>query len=356
MTEQNKPKKVCVFCGEKPESKTKEHVIPKWLIELTGDLNRIITLGISWNHLMKENEIKELKFSFNSFQFPACKSCNEDFSKLEGLIKPIIEKILSDKYITVPEIDILLDWFDKVRVGLWLGFLFLEKGLIPVNPKFHITRRIGDKDRSLAIYKFVDTKKGIQFGGANLPCFSFNPSCFSLTINNYLFLNISHDFIYSKNLGFPYPSKVSMENGAFLIDFVEGRRVINNKPFRVPFPSGSFEIYQPIIQKEILMQKKDYYINEFVAKNTLKDNPTHGAIFIKEAGRIQKIEQDEELLLTPDSVFDRDDFMERFSNFLINMQIHILKFSPLNNSQIDKRQFNNITKGQKLLITIKGLK
>jgi hypothetical protein len=32
---------VCVFCGERPQSKTKEHVIPKWLIEMTGgDGNR----------------------------------------------------------------------------------------------------------------------------------------------------------------------------------------------------------------------------------------------------------------------------------------------------------------------------
>ncbi|MHA7109461.1 hypothetical protein ACRTDU_04995 [Sunxiuqinia elliptica] len=356
MTDQYKPKKVCVFCGEKPESKTKEHIIPKWLIELTGDLNRIITLGISWNHLMKENEIKEMKFSFNSFQFPACKSCNEDFSKLESQVKPIIQKILIEEYITVPEIDILLDWFDKVRIGLWLGFLFLEKGFTPVNPKFHITRRIGDKDRSLVVYKFDDTKKAIQFGGTNLPCFSFNPSCFSLTINNYLFVNTSHDFIYSKNLGFPFPKNVSMDKESFLIEFEKGSCVVRNKLFRIPFPPGGFEIYQPIIQREALMQKKEYYLNEFMAKNTLRGNPTHGVIFIKEAGQIQKIEQDEEILLTPDSTFERHNFMERFSKFLMNMQIHILKFSPLNNTQIDKRLMNTITKGQKLLTTIKGLK
>lgn len=356
MTEQNKPKKVCVFCGEKPESKTKEHIIPKWLIELTGDLNRIITLGISWNHLMKEDEIKEMKFSFNSFQFPACKSCNEEFSNLESLVKQIIQKILSEEYITVQETDILLDWFDKVRVGLWLGFLFLEKGFIPVKPKFHITRRIGDKDRSLVIYKFDDKQKGIQFGGANLPCFSFNPSCFSLTINNYLFVNTSHDFIYSKNFGFPFPTNVRMENGAFLFDFVEGSCIVRNKPFRVPFLPGGLEIYQPIIQKETLMQKKGYYLNEFIDKNTLSGNPTHGAIFIKEGGRIEKLEQDEEILLSPDLLFDRDDFMKRFSRFLMNMQIHILKYSPFNNNQINQRLFNVITKGQKLLTTIKGLK
>ncbi|HDR2534145.1 TPA: hypothetical protein QCI12_004383 [Enterobacter roggenkampii] len=32
--------KKCIFCGDKPENKNKEHVIPKWLIEMTGDKKR----------------------------------------------------------------------------------------------------------------------------------------------------------------------------------------------------------------------------------------------------------------------------------------------------------------------------
>jgi hypothetical protein len=38
--------KVCVFCGEKPTNKTKEHIIPEWLIELTGDINRDFTISL----------------------------------------------------------------------------------------------------------------------------------------------------------------------------------------------------------------------------------------------------------------------------------------------------------------------
>ena len=29
--------KFCVFCGNKPKGKNNEHIIPKWLIEFTGD-------------------------------------------------------------------------------------------------------------------------------------------------------------------------------------------------------------------------------------------------------------------------------------------------------------------------------
>ncbi|QJB40178.1 hypothetical protein HF324_20870 [Chitinophaga oryzae] len=37
--------KYCIFCGEQPQSKTKEHIIPKWLIEMTGDPNRLTFFG-----------------------------------------------------------------------------------------------------------------------------------------------------------------------------------------------------------------------------------------------------------------------------------------------------------------------
>jgi hypothetical protein len=33
--------KFCVFCGESPENKNKEHVIPQWLIRMTGYSKRI---------------------------------------------------------------------------------------------------------------------------------------------------------------------------------------------------------------------------------------------------------------------------------------------------------------------------
>lgn len=41
--------KFCVFCGSKPESKNKEHILPQWLLKLTGDPNREIFLGRKWH-------------------------------------------------------------------------------------------------------------------------------------------------------------------------------------------------------------------------------------------------------------------------------------------------------------------
>ena len=35
----------CVFCGAKPNKKSREHIIPQWLIELTGDPQRQAVFG-----------------------------------------------------------------------------------------------------------------------------------------------------------------------------------------------------------------------------------------------------------------------------------------------------------------------
>ena len=37
----------CVFCGGTPDNKTKEHVLPMWLIEATGDPKEPVNLGIN---------------------------------------------------------------------------------------------------------------------------------------------------------------------------------------------------------------------------------------------------------------------------------------------------------------------
>ena len=96
----------CVFCGEKPESKTREHVIPQWLISMTGDPKRQACFGFN----MSNPEAKMRFFSFDQFAFPACDSCNNEYSELEGVVRKIMDDILSDKEILASDISIFLDW------------------------------------------------------------------------------------------------------------------------------------------------------------------------------------------------------------------------------------------------------
>ena len=82
--------KFCIFCGEKPKEKNTEHIIPKWLIELTGNPKRKAYFG--YQHEIKLSPQRRI-FSFNAFKFPSCVSCNQKYSALETTTKSIVEKM-----------------------------------------------------------------------------------------------------------------------------------------------------------------------------------------------------------------------------------------------------------------------
>ena len=126
--------KVCVFCGEAPQDKNKEHILPNWLIELTGDPKRVARFGIDFH----KTPFAFREFAFDSLVFPACSNCNERFGKLEEVIKPIFVRLLAYLPLSSEELILLLDWLDKVRVGLWLGYLYLDKNPLGIDPMFHI--------------------------------------------------------------------------------------------------------------------------------------------------------------------------------------------------------------------------
>jgi len=109
--------KFCVFCGERPISKTLEHVLPQWLIKLTGDPDRKANFGpnISTGQVMQ--------FAFDQLKFPACSECNQKFSKLESDTQKIISSLVSGEPLDSGSFCTLFTWFDKVRVGLWLGYM-----------------------------------------------------------------------------------------------------------------------------------------------------------------------------------------------------------------------------------------
>lgn len=197
----------CVFCGARPRSQTREHVIPQWLIKLTGDPNRKIYLGRSWNL----PTLAPRNFSFSSLTFPACDECNTRFAELEVRAQIALKKILAHDGLALTDWDLFLDWLDKVRVGLWLGMLYLNKNYRGLSPRFHIATRIGTKDRLLIVYEIEDDgRQGINWLGTETPLFEYTPSCFALVVNNFLFFNVSFDFLFSKRFGFPFASRVEI--------------------------------------------------------------------------------------------------------------------------------------------------
>ncbi len=279
--------KFCVFCGEKPERKTNEHVLPLWLVEFTGNPKRIAQFGY-------ENGISPLSgkrtFSFDALKFPSCESCNHDFSKLEAAAKPIVHRILSADSLSAAEFSTLFDWFDKIRIGLWLGFLYLDKNPADVAPKFHIIRRIGANDRMLAIFKADGDEEGLNFIGCDMPSFRYTPSCFSLRINNYCFINISYNDLFSRRIGFPYPTESFMrEDGQIVGRFVGGRNRVMVPILKKLFSIRGTELYQPIFLHRVQdPHARRFYDTKYVRDNSMSWEQGIGKVFIQDNTGLQE--------------------------------------------------------------------
>jgi len=215
--------KFCVFCGKYPESKNKEHILPKWLIARTGDPNRIARFGVDFHRVPPAFR----EFSFDSLTFPACAKCNNEFSELEARAKTVVESLLTHQPLAQRELSILLDWLDKVRVGLWLGYLYLDRNPMEIRPKYHIGTRVGQSDRSVAISRITGKPSGINFFGPESPCFQGSPTCFALWINDICLFNVSGISICGRRLGFPYANPMHLrDDGQLEIEVEVGTRRI----------------------------------------------------------------------------------------------------------------------------------
>jgi hypothetical protein len=274
---------------------------------MTGDKKRMAAFGVDYSKILGAKsepvKLKSREYPFLQFTFRACKKCNEIYgSGLEADTKNVLIKVLDGQKINVDETNTLLDWFDKVRIGLWLGYLYYNEQLDSLNPKFHINDRLGQKDRALFIYKCKENAKGINIVGPGGMLFSMIPSCFLLRINNYFFLNISKDALLLKALGYPYPTIESIDcDGNLCGTITAGLGSINQDlltEYRIT--STSKIIFQPIFKQfEDICQSKDPY----VICNSLEQSAGIGAIYIKD-GNVRKMEEDEEYSLEPNELYE----------------------------------------------------
>jgi len=312
--------KFCVFCGKKPEEKTKEHVIPKWLIELTGGVNRKAFFGFD----LIPDKPKIRFYSFDSFSFPACFECNNEFSDLEIKARSVIMSILKDDLISDIDINCLLDWLDKVRVGLWLGFLVLSKNGPGITPKFHIRTRLSAADRLLFIYKLSTDRVGMNFIGTDSPSFLLIPSSFALLINNYCLFNVSHFNLCDRRLGFPYAQEAYYRSLDLQIEanFVKGLgRCINPIIQRHSLPCAS-KFIQPIFsQYRNIAGFHNLYDNDYVHSNSIDWEKGIGKIFQELNGTTKIFPREKTNVWFPPGFYELAEFLPKISQQVYDFQI-----------------------------------
>lgn len=291
--------KHCVFCGKKPQDKSREHVVPKWLIELTGDPSRNANFGFSKNTTVKALEPRT--FAFDRFTFPACSACNQKFSRLEANVKSTMMSVLSGGMISAPALSELLDWFDKVRIGLWLGMRVLDKDVANVEPNFHIETRLGQHDRLLIVEKSDYSGKRLNFVGVDTISFALTPSAFMLIVNDYHFTNVSSLFLCARRLGFPYAQSMRLhpEREETEVELASGRERVMRPIMRRAIAEKGSAVYQPMFKAGLVGEIHELYDSEYVREHSLRYSDGVGNLFLESLGGVDEIYQDNKVCLDP---------------------------------------------------------
>ncbi len=303
--------KYCIFCGQPPSDKNKEHVLPRWLLALTGDPSRVVRLGFN---MQPGREPSERQYAFDRFTFPACEKCNTRHSALENSAKGVLEKVLNTAPVSPSELSVLLDWFDKVRVGLWLGFHQLSKNLLDVEPQFHIERRIGQFDRLLIVERYAPPAQRLNFGGTDSPAFGLTPSAFTLTVNDFHFTNVSYSFLVSRRLGFPYPSESHLvkDREGLMHTMQPARRRIMRPVLQRPIKERGVLLYQPMFPQDLAEERCNYYDDPYVRANCLNYDAGIGALFMEtSANAVRRLDNSEKVVLDPNANYGLEEHLLR---------------------------------------------
>lgn len=277
--------KFCVFCGKRPKDKNREHVLPRWLIAMTGDPNRIASFGPDFQNR------RVRRFAFDALTFPACSECNSGFAVLETKAEQVVRRLLAHQAVDTYDLMLFLDWLDKVRVGLWLGYFYLEKNFVGIKPSFHIIQRLGLYDRMVGVVRLDGSLQGLTFFGPGLRFYQLTPTCFGLVINDLFFLNASGMSLCSQRLGFPYLQPVRIrEDHKTEVSLHQGSERIRYPVERTGFLPDAVCIYQPVFAQFLKYEYwRKHLTSEWMKKHTADHERGLGKLFLQRDGAVQPL-------------------------------------------------------------------
>lgn len=170
-----------MFCGQKPEKRNREHVIPRWLNAVAGNENKPANI---WTPNGPINLL------WSNLTLPACTECNQRFGRLEELMKEAFGRIERGYYLGT-DADLLLDWMDKIRVGLWRLQLAHGKDGHDIKPNYSVSERLASSDRLVRVLKYKTESKGIGLVGTDTAAWIRMPSAMALVVKDVVILSVS---------------------------------------------------------------------------------------------------------------------------------------------------------------------
>lgn len=338
--------KFCVFCGKPPTKDTREHIIPRWLIQLTGDPHREGIFGPFRNQ--RTGKLEHKKFAFDAFAFPACEDCNQRYSKLESDAKVMIQDLLAGNPLTALDIELLLTWLDKVRVGSWLISYSAQKNPLGITPLFYINWRIDACDRMVLIYRSDFKGDRLAVEGSTVPAFQLQPSCFCLIVNDFVFLNVSTDFLASERLGLPYPSYMSFtDSAAISVSMVSGRKRIRTPLVRLQYNQRCSQIFQPMFTRTDIRTSFPLYDTEYVKSLSRDHTKGVGKVFIVDPPLVEECPSDKSRKWLPRWTWNDDTLRRTVRRQMLEFQLQLLEYGASDR----KVSYNDVkTKKQRNII------
>jgi hypothetical protein len=184
---------------------------------------------------------------------------------LENAARQAVFRLIGGGPITAIDCTHILDWLDKVRVGMWLASLYLLNNPSGIKPNFAIKLRAALKDRMVAVYRCSTTMRGLDVLGFQTPCFHHLPSCFTLRINDTFLLNISADFLLARRFGLPHPSDRMITRAEGLeFKLVRGTEQLVQPLLELPLAPYELAVYQASWRAELTNEKSDFYKTPYV--------------------------------------------------------------------------------------------
>lgn len=336
--------KFCLFCGQKPSNKTNEHVIPQWLIELTGDPKRKARFAPYWDK--ESGEVGPLELPWSEFKFPACSECNQEFGALESKASAIVLTLLKGGALSSQDLSNLLTWLDKIRIGIWLAIYYLHRKLSDIEPHMFINSRLDKTDRLVFIYRSDYDRKRLNLAGTDTLAFQYMPCCFTLLINNFALFNLAADFLISKRVGFPYPSDLWWEEWPKVAFALEpGRERMRYPLIPLRFNTRCTQVYQPMYSREELMEVySDFYQTSYVNDHSFDPSRGYGKVLTADGSNIVAYPNRKSRMYFPAHRWPFPDLEAQITKQTLEYQVHLMDLGPKHKgldgerSQISKRQ------------------
>lgn len=198
----------CVLCGGliSTQESSLEHPLPQWLMKYAGDSSELCAASFftrdgtaaTWRQLCLKSH----------------KYCNETFAtKIENPAIKSIKSIVEGRSLTGQQVDIVFDWFDKIKstiVHMTTALDGHHNSFLDSDVSFP-NRRVGLFDRKISIFKVDEKYPSLEVSECSNEGFRGTPSAIALKIYDTIMVYSSYNYMLSSSFGLGIASRVNGE-------------------------------------------------------------------------------------------------------------------------------------------------